>query len=92
MAWDLSRSISKRLLRRVADSLCKGCFDETAQKVATASPSTTARAEDVPSRANRARRSGQCSGSLLMSDCVQMDGAWRGPLRYKMVRFQALLD
>jgi hypothetical protein len=52
MAWDLSRSISKRLLRRVADSLCKGCFDETAQKVASFAVDDGC-AEDVPSCQSR---------------------------------------
>ena len=46
-------------------SLCKGCFDETAQKVAS-SVVDDGTAEAVPSCP-------QCSGSLLMSDSVQME-------------------
>ena len=59
------RNAERQRLFCCGASLCKGCFDETAQKVAS-SAVDDGTAEDVPSCP-------QCSGSLLMSDSVQME-------------------
>ena len=59
------RNAERKRLFCCGASLCKGCFDETAQKVASSAVDDGS-AEDVPSCP-------QCSGSLLMSDSVQME-------------------
>ena len=59
------RNCERQRLFCCGASLCKRCFDETAQKVAS-SAVDDGTAEDVPSCP-------QCSGSLLMSDSVQME-------------------